>query len=58
MTTHREEILAFLEKEKRAYGDGCLAEKVEIQPRQQVNAICNGLAEESTIARERAWCDK
>lgn len=58
MATHREEILAFLEKEKRAYCDDCLAEKLEIQPRQTVNAICRRLAEEGMIARESAWCNR
>lgn len=58
MTTHSEEILAFLEGAKRGYCDDCLAEELEIQPRQQVNAICNRLAEEGIVARQWAWCDR
>lgn len=52
MRTHREEVLAFLEEEKSAYCDDCLVEELKIKPRGQVNAICNGLAKESTIAKE------
>ncbi|HAL62099.1 MAG TPA: hypothetical protein DCP08_06805 [Chloroflexi bacterium] len=58
MKTHGEEILVFLEREKSGYCDDCLAEKLGIQPRQQVNAICRRLAEEGIIARERAWCNR
>lgn len=58
MVTHREEILVFLEDEKSAYCDDCLAERLEIQPRQQVNAICRRLAEEGIISRQRAWCNR
>ena len=55
--TNKESILEFLEANAPGgYCDDCLSEQLHIEPRQQVNQLCNGLAHQMRLARAKANC--
>lgn len=51
-----EKVLDYLEKSGKRLCDDCLSTQLEIRPRQQVNQICNRLAQQGNITREKALC--
>ena len=51
-----ETILEFLEADHDGCCDDCTSSKTGIQPRQQVNQICNRLAKKGNIRRQRGQC--
>ena len=46
MMTNYEKLLSFLQQSGRELCDDCLAERLGISPRQQVNQICNSHIEQ------------
>ena len=51
-----ETIIEFLEAYHDGCCDDCTSSKTGIQPRQQVNQICNRLAQKGNIIRQRGQC--
>ena len=55
--TNKEAILEFLEANSSdGYCDDCLSERLKIQPRQQVNQLCNALTSQGRLARAKGGC--
>jgi len=52
-------ILEFLEAQRPdAYCDDCLSTETGVEPRQQVNQICNRLSKQGSILRTRGRCKR
>jgi predicted transcriptional regulator len=49
-------IQDFINSTSKLYCDDCLASLLKIQPRQQVNQICNKLNKQGLIKRETEKC--
>lgn len=54
--TNTEKIQKFLKSTSDIYCDDCLSEVLNIQPRQQVNQICNKFKKQGDIKREVKQC--
>jgi len=56
MSTHKEVIIEYLNKEKKYFCDDCLSELLNITPRQQIYAICTTLFKQDVINRYKGEC--
>ncbi|MFZ0819344.1 MAG: hypothetical protein WAM91_04695 [Candidatus Acidiferrales bacterium] len=56
MNTSLDRILESLEKHQLGLCDDCLSRFTNVTPRQQVNTICNGLAQRRTTLRAKENC--
>lgn len=54
--TNKEKIEAYLSESQHEICDDCLSMVLSIEPRQQVNQICNGMKENNEIIREKGIC--
>jgi hypothetical protein len=57
-TGNRELILKHLQENLHGACDDCISTRLNIKPRQQVNQICNRLANQSLIKRQRMKCPR
>jgi len=58
ITGNRELIITYLQKTPQGACDDCVSTRLNITPRQQVNQICNTLAKQGFIIRQRIKCPR